>query len=414
MAPPDTWGRSSLFPQIARLRVSRIYLSCPHLGSLEESYVREAFATNWVSTIGPNLEAFEKAFSEIVGGLPCVALSSGTAAIHLGLKLLGVQRGDEVLAPTLTFAATVNPAVYEGAVPTFIDSERTSWNMDPALVEETLERRAKSGKLPKAVIVVHLYGQSADLDAIERACARFDVPILEDAAEALGTHYQGKQVGTRAPVSVFSFNGNKIITTSGGGMLVARDRAWVERARFWSQQSREPVPWYEHRDIGFNYRMSNVLAGIGRGQLAVLEDRVAARRAIAHRYSDAFADLPGISLMPQAAWGRHTNWLSVFTVDEGVLGASRDALLEALARVDIEARPVWKPMHLQPVFASSEAVGGAVAEGLFAHGICLPSSSSLTPADQDRVIEVVRATARPTRADSRGARASEEARRCEA
>jgi pyridoxal phosphate-dependent aminotransferase EpsN len=385
--------------------LSRIYLSCPHLGPLEETYVREAFATNWVSTIGPNLEAFESAFSSIVGGLPCVALASGTAAIHLGLKLLGVGRDDEVLAPTLTFAATVNPAIYEGARPTFIDSERASWNIDPALVEETLERRARAGKLPKAVIVVHLYGQSADLDALERACARFDVPILEDAAEALGTHYRGVQVGTRAPVSAFSFNGNKIITTSGGGMLVARDRAWVDKARFWSQQSREPVPWYEHREIGFNYRMSNVLAGIGRGQLAVLEDRVAARRAIATRYREAFADLPGISLMPQAPWGRHTNWLSVFTIDEEAFGASRDSILEALARVDIEARPVWKPMHMQPVFSSLDKVGGAVAEDLFARGICLPSSSSLTLEDQQRVIDVVRSM---SRAQAGVARASTE------
>ncbi len=346
--------------------------------------------------MGPHLEAFESAFSSIVGGLPCVALSSGTAAIHLGLKLLGVGRDDEVLAPTLTFAATVNPAIYEGARPTFIDSERTSWNIDPELLEETLERRARAGKLPKAVIVVHLYGQSANLDAIEKACARFDVPILEDAAEALGTHYRGVQVGTRAPVSAFSFNGNKIITTSGGGMLVARDRAWVEKARFWSQQAREPVRWYEHREIGFNYRMSNVLAGIGRGQLAVLEDRVAARRAIATRYRDAFADLPGISLMPQAPWGRHTNWLSVFTIDEEKFGASRDAILDALARADIEARPVWKPMHMQPVFSSLECVGGAVAEDLFARGICLPSSSNLTLEEQQRVIDVVRSVARTT------------------
>jgi pyridoxal phosphate-dependent aminotransferase EpsN len=373
--------------------VPRIYLSCPHLGTLEETYVREAFATNWVSTIGPNLEAFEGAFSKLVGGLPCVALASGTAALHLGLKLLGVGAGDEVLAPTLTFAATVNPVVYEGARPVFVDSERRSWNIDPALLDEELERRAKTGKLPKAVIVVHLYGQSADLDAIEKACGRFDVPILEDAAEALGTHYRGRQVGTRAPVSIFSFNGNKIITTSGGGMLVAKDRAWVEKARFWSQQSREPVPWYEHKELGFNYRMSNVLAGIGRGQLVVLEDRVAARRDIASRYAAAFADLPGIELMPQAPWGRHTNWLSVFLVDAARFGATRDDILQALAREDIEARPVWKPMHAQPVFASYDRVGGAVADDLFARGICLPSSSNLTPAEQDRVVAAVRGAA---------------------
>jgi pyridoxal phosphate-dependent aminotransferase EpsN len=360
------------------------------MGTLEEQYVREAFATNWISTIGPNLDAFERSFSELVGGLPCIALASGTAAIHLGLKLLGIGRGDEVICPTLTFAASANPIVYEGAAPVFVDSDRATWNLDPGLLAELLAKRAKAGRLPKAVVVVHLYGQSADLDGIEAACAEYDVPILEDAAEALGTHYRGTQVGTRAPISVFSFNGNKIITTSGGGMLVAKDRAHVDKARFWSTQAREPMPWYEHKEIGFNYRLSNVLAGIGRGQLAVLEDRVAARRAVAFRYRDSFADVPGLELMPQAPETRHTNWLSVFLVEERVFGASRDAIIDALAKQDIEARPVWKPMHLQPVFASCERVGGAVAEDLFERGICFPSSSSLTVAEQARVVDVVR------------------------
>lgn len=380
--------------------VSRIYLSAPHLGELEAQYVKEAFDTNWVSTVGPNLVAFEEAFSRVAGGLPCVALSSGTAALHLGLKLLGVGPGDEVLCPTLTFAASANPIVYEGAAPVFVDSERTSWNIDPALVEETLAAKAKAGKLPKALVVVHLYGQSADLDALEAACARYEVPILEDAAEALGTHYRGVQVGTRSPVSIFSFNGNKILTTSGGGMLVAKDRAWVERARFWSQQSRDPGVAYEHSQLGYNYRMSNVLAGIGRGQLTVLEDRVAARRRIALRYRDAFADLEGLELMPQASYGRHTNWLSVFLVNDRALGVTRDQVLEALAGEDIEARPVWKPMHLQPFYAARERVGGAVAEDLFARGICLPSSSNLTEADQGRVIDEVRRAVLGARAPS--------------
>jgi pyridoxal phosphate-dependent aminotransferase EpsN len=374
--------------------LSRIYLSTPHLGDREEGYVREAFATNWVSTIGPNLEAFERSFSELVGGLPCVALSSGTAAIHLAMKLLDLEPGDDVLCSTLTFAASANPIVYEGGRPVFIDSERASWNLDPDLLAETLEQRARRGKLPKALVLVHLYGQSADLDRIEAICARYEIPIVEDAAEALGTHYRGVQVGTRAPVAIFSFNGNKILTTSGGGMLVAHDRAWIDKARFWSTQSREPVAWYEHKEIGFNYRMSNVLAGIGRGQLEVLEDRVAARRANAFRYQEAFGDLAGIELMPQAAYGRHTNWLSVFLLDEAVFGATRDELLAALAAENIEARPVWKPLHMQPVFAACERVGGEVAEDLFKRGICLPSSSSLTRSDQARVIEVVRRLAR--------------------
>jgi pyridoxal phosphate-dependent aminotransferase EpsN len=364
------------------------------MGALEEGYVCEAFATNWVSTVGPNLEAFERDFSALVGGLGCVALASGTAALHLGLKLLGVARGDEVFCSTLTFAASANPIVYEGATPVFLDSERASWNLDPDLLAAALADRAKRGKLPKAVIVVHLYGQSADLDRIETACAEYGVPVLEDAAEALGTHYRGTQVGTRAPLSIFSFNGNKILTTSGGGMLVARDRAHVEKARFWSQQSREPRVWYEHAEIGFNYRMSNVLAGIGRGQLAVLEDRVVARRANAFRYREAFADLPGIALMPQATYGRHTNWLSVFLLDEAAFGATRDDILAALATEDIEARPVWKPLHAQPVFASCARFGGTVAEDLFRRGICLPSSSNMTTEQQDRVIDAVRRVAK--------------------
>jgi pyridoxal phosphate-dependent aminotransferase EpsN len=373
--------------------VPRIYLSAPHLGALEQVFVQEAFTTNWISSIGPNLEAFERAFSELVGGLPCVALSSGTAAIHLGLKLLGVERGDEVLCSTLTFAASSNPIVYQGARPVFVDSEERSWNLDPDVLAEALRDCARKGRVPKALVLVHLYGQSADLDRIEAICAEYGVSILEDAAEAVGTHYHGRQVGTRAPVSAFSFNGNKIITTSGGGMLVARDRAWVEKARFWSQQSRAARPWYEHEELGFNYRMSNVLAGIGRGQLAVLEDRVAARRGIARRYREAFADLRGISPMAEADWGRHTHWLSVFTVDEPSFGASRNAIVEALATEDIEARPVWKPMHLQPFFKGCPSYGGAVAERLFATGLCLPSSSSMTTEEQDRVIAVVRRVA---------------------
>lgn len=373
--------------------MSRIYLSTPHLGKSEERYVREAFEANWVSTVGPNLAAFEREFATLVGGLSCVALSSGTAAIHLGLKLLGVGPGDDVLCSTLTFVASANPIVYLGARPVFVDSERSSWNLDPVLLESTLAERARKGKLPKALVLVHLYGQSADLDAIEATCRRYGVPILEDAAEALGTQYHGVQVGSRAPVSIFSFNGNKILTTSGGGMLVTKDPAWAERARFWSTQAREPVAWYEHQDIGFNYRMSNVLAGIGRGQLEVLEDRVHARRAVAERYANAFADLEGIERMPQAPFGRHTNWLSVFLVDAEKFGATRDDLLESLGAQDIEARPVWKPLHAQPVFASCERVGGSVAEDLFARGLCLPSSSSLRAEDQARVIEAVRKVA---------------------
>jgi pyridoxal phosphate-dependent aminotransferase EpsN len=364
------------------------------MGGLEEGFVREAFATNWLSTMGANLDAFEKDFSRIAGGHPCVALASGTAAMHLGLRLLGVREGDEVFCPTLTFVASVNPAVYLGARPVFLDSDRTSWNLDPELLDRVLRERAAKNKLPRAVIVVHLYGQSADLEPILASCARYDVPVLEDAAEAAGTLYKGRQVGTFAPIGVFSFNGNKIITTSGGGMLVAHNPDWVQKARFWSQQARDPGIAYEHTEMGYNYRMSNVLAGVGRGQLQVLEQRVARRREIAFAYRDAFADLHGLSLMPQAPYGRHTNWLSVFLVDEAKLGTSRDALIAALNEADVESRPVWKPMHLQPLYKSAERHGGEVAADLFRRGICLPSSSSMSEDDQARVVGAIRRACR--------------------
>ena len=379
----------------------RIHLSVPHMGAHELAYVREAFATNWLSSVGPNLDAFEADFRDLMSGLPCVALASGTAALHLGLRLLGVGPGDEVLCPSLTFVASTNAVRYLGAEPVLVDSERTSWNMDPALVAEALAEGRAKGRLPRAVVVVHLYGQSADLDPILEVCAEYGVPVLEDAAAAGGTHYKGRQVGGMAPLGVFSFNGNKIITTTGGGMLVGHDEAQIAKARFWSQQARDPGIAYEHSELGYNYRMSNVLAGIGRGQLEVLEARVQARRAVAARYEQAFADLDGLALMPEAPWGRHTRWLSVFLVDERRLGASRDALVAALARDDIESRPVWKPMHMQPLYAAARRYGGVVAEDLFARGICLPSSSSLTAEEQDRVIAGVRAAC-GARGQSRG------------
>jgi pyridoxal phosphate-dependent aminotransferase EpsN len=373
--------------------MTRIYLSAPHMSGHEQGFVAEAFESNWLSSVGPNLDAFEAEFSRIVG-LPAVALSSGTAAIHLGLRLLGVGAGDEVLSPTFTFAASVNPIGYLGATPVFVDSERTSWNLDPNLVEDALKSRARR---PKAMVVVHLFGQSADLDPILELSERYGVPVLEDCAEALGASYRGAPVGTRSAVSAFSFNGNKIITTTGGGMLVAQSRAAVEKARYWSTQARDPGPAYSHTEVGYNYRMSNVLAGIGRGQLRVLEERVAARRRIAFAYRDAFEDLPGLELMPQAPWGVHTNWLSCFVVDSARLGVTRDSLMAALAEDDIEARPLWKPMHLQPIFAGVPTYGGAVSEDLFERGICLPSSSSLSAAEQERVVHAVRTCVRRAR-----------------
>jgi pyridoxal phosphate-dependent aminotransferase EpsN len=363
------------------------------MGGNEESYVRQAFTSNWLSTVGPNITAFEREFENRIG-LPAVALSSGTAAVQLGLKLLGVREGDEVFCPTLTFVATANPIRYFGAQPVFLDSDRATWNMDPQILEDALRERARRNKLPRAVIVVHIFGQCADMDPIVEACRRYNVPVLEDAAEALGATYKGRPAGTLGGVAAFSFNGNKIITTTGGGMLVAQKREWVDKARFWSTQARDPGIAYEHSEIGYNYRMSNVLAGIGRGQLEVLNLRVKQRRAVAFRYRDAFVNLPGILLMPQASYGLHTNWLSCFLIDEKRFGCSRDHLFHALGAANIESRPVWKPMHLQSLYSSAERYGGKVAEDLFRRGICLPSSSSLSETEQLYVINEVRRAAR--------------------
>ena len=369
--------------------MTRIYLSVPHMGTSEERYVRDAFATNWLSSVGPNLEAFEAAFTARLG-LPSVALASGTAALHLGLRLLGVGPGDEVVVPTLTFVASVNPIRYLGAQPILVDSDPATWTIDPQRVADLLHRRASENRLPKAVMPVHLYGQSADLDPILGVCARYGVPVIEDAAEALGTLYKGKPAGSLGAIGVFSFNGNKIVTTTGGGMLVSPRMEWVDKARFWAQQARDPGVAYEHTEMGYNYRLSNVLAGIGCGQLEVLDQRIEQRRAVAFRYRDAFADLPGLSFMPQAPYGLHTNWLSCFLVDEQGLGASRDQIIRALAAKDIESRPLWKPMHLQPLYSGAERHGGEVAEELFRRGFCLPSSSSLPPVDQEEIISIVR------------------------
>ena len=366
----------------------RILLSVPHMSGLEAAYVEEAFRTNWMSTAGPHLSAFENEMEARLG-VAGVALSSGTAAIHLGLRLLGVGPGDEVFCPTLTFAASANPVRYLGAEPVFLDSERASWNLDPDVLETALRRAAEKNRLPKAVVVVHLFGQCADMDPIIELCQRYEVRILEDAAEALGAVYKGRPAGTLGDVAAVSFNGNKIITTTGGGMLLSGRRQWADKARYWSTQAREAGISFEHSELGYNYRLSNVLAGIGRGQLQVLDERVSQRRAVALRYAEAFRSLPGITWMPQARYGLHTNWLSCFLIEEARFGMDRDRLLLNLERAGIEARPVWKPMHLQPLYRSSRRVGGGVAEDLFARGICLPSSSSLTLVQQKRVIEAV-------------------------
>lgn len=371
----------------------RIHLSVPHMNGTEQKYIEEAFAANWLSTVGPNITALEQEFEARLGR-PAVALSSGTSAIHLGLRLLGVRPGDEVFCSDLTFAASANPIRYLGAEPVFLDSNYQTWNLDPGILERALTDRARVNRLPRAVVAVHLYGQCADMDPILDVCARYQVPVLEDAAEALGATYRGRSAGAMGEVAAFSFNGNKIITTTGGGMLVCRDPALAEKARFWATQARDQGIAYEHSELGYNYRMSNVLAGIGRAQLQILELRVQQRRTVAKRYQEAFADLKGMSFMPQAAYGRHTNWLSVCVVDSNSFGCSRDELIHLLDAEGIESRPVWKPMHLQRLYASSPHFGGHVAADLFSRGVCLPSSSNLTASQQSQVINVVRRAAR--------------------
>ena len=368
----------------------RVYLSPPHLGESEKALVQDALASGWIAPVGPQVETFEKEFAQAVGVPHAVALSSGTAGIHLALRVLGVQPEDEVWCSTFTFSASANPIVYEGGRPFFIDSDRSTWNMDPDLLREELRARARTGERPRAVIVVDLYGQSADHGRIMEACREYDVPIIEDAAEALGATYRGESVGRFGRLGVFSFNGNKIITTSGGGMLVSHERALIERARFLASQARDEAPHYEHSTVGYNYRMSNVLAAIGRGQLTMLAERVAARRRNFDCYRDGLGNLPGIEFMPEAAYGRSTRWLTCLTFDPARFGATREDVRKALLEADIEARPVWKPLHLQPVFSACGRKGGAVAESLFQRGLCLPSGSNLEDDDRRRVIDIIR------------------------
>ncbi|MCX7596310.1 MAG: DegT/DnrJ/EryC1/StrS family aminotransferase [Fischerella sp.] len=374
----------------------RILLSTPHMGEQELEFVKEAFDTNWIAPVGPHVDAFEQEFCQVTGAGHAAAVSSGTAAIHLALQLIGVESGDEVFCSTLTFVATANPIIYLGAKPVFIDSDRTSWNMNPDLLQEVLEYRARVGKLPKAVLLVHLYGQSADIDPILKACNQYDIPLIEDAAEALGATYKGRSPGTFGRIGIYSFNGNKIITTSGGGMLVSDNADLVAKARFLATQARDPAPHYQHSEIGYNYRLSNVLAGIGRGQLRVLSERVAARRRNFEVYASALGNLPGLEFMPEASFGRATRWLTCLTIDPGTFGANREQVRLALVEQQIEARPVWKPLHLQPVFAECEYFGGTVAEDLFARGLCLPSGSNLTNEDLQRVIGAIAAVHKNT------------------
>lgn len=372
----------------------RVFLSPPHMGEDEFRFVRDAFASNYIAPVGPHVDAFEREFATLFNFANATALSSGTAAIHLALRIVGVEPGDEVFCSTLTFIASANPILYCNARPVFIDSEATSWNMDPVRLEEALEDRARRGRLPKAVVVVDLYGQCADYRRIVTICGRYGVPVIEDAAEALGATCMGWPAGSFGLMAAFSFNGNKIITTSGGGMLVSANSEFVRRAGFLATQARDPASHYQHTQWGYNYRLSNVLAGIGRGQLRVLEQRVAARRRIFEIYHAALSTLPGLSFMPEAPWGQGNRWLSCLTIDPAVAPTDREVLRLALEAEDIESRPVWKPLHLQPVFKDMgcEVFGGAVSEQLFTQGLCLPSGSSMSDDDLARVIGVVRRT----------------------
>jgi pyridoxal phosphate-dependent aminotransferase EpsN len=369
----------------------RIYLSPPDISTRDHAAVDAVLTSNWVAPVGPDLEAFESAVAMLAERQYAVALNSGTAALHLALQLLNVQPGDSVICPTLTFAASANPICYCGADPIFVDSEPRTWNMDPVLLELELGERAASGELPKAVIVVHLYGQCADMDPILAVCERYGIPVVEDAAEALGASYKGRPAGGMGAFSFFSFNGNKIITTSGGGMLLADKGSWIDRARFLATQAREPVAHYEHRELGYNYRLSNVLAGLGLSQLDDLSRRIAAKRAHFEAYRAALGELPGVRFMPIEDPDAANYWLTCMTIDPVEGGSSRDAVIAALEAADVEARPLWKPLHMQPVFQDCASIGGECAEGLFATGLCLPSGSALSVADRSKVIEGVRA-----------------------
>ncbi len=372
----------------------RIYLASPHMGGEELKYVHEAFTSNWIAPLGPNVNHFEQELANYVGVNNASALSSGTAAIHLGLKALGVTEGDIVFCSTLTFSASCNPIIYLGATPVFIDSNKDTWNMCPSSLALAFEEAVSLKKLPKAVIVVNLYGQSADLDPIIKLCQKYDVPILEDAAESLGATYKGRYSGTIGDIGIYSFNGNKIITTSGGGMMVSNEEVYTKKATFWATQSREAERHYEHKEIGYNYRMSNVVAGIGRGQLKVLNERITKKKEIFNMYQEAFKDIQEIEMMNLCDYGKSNYWLSVITLSETSSVKPLDIMME-LESHNIESRPVWKPMHLQPIFQQypffTVSEGVSVAEDYFNRGVCLPSDTKMTAEQQQQVIAYIRA-----------------------
>ncbi|TNE80913.1 MAG: aminotransferase class I/II-fold pyridoxal phosphate-dependent enzyme [Bacteroidetes bacterium] len=369
--------------------LSKIWLSSPHMGGTEKNYVNEAFDTNWVAPLGPNVDNFEKDICAFTGSSHAAVLSSGTSAIHLALIQLGVGPGDRVICQSFTFSASANPIAYQGGIPVFIDSEVDSWNMDPNALEESIKALIAKGKKPKAIIPVHLYGMPAKMDAIMSIANRYEIPVIEDAAEALGSTYENKACGTFGDFGILSFNGNKIITTSGGGALLSENEEWIKMARFRATQARDNAPHYQHSHIGYNYRMSNIVAGIGRGQMEVLPHRVAQRRANYSRYTERYGDVPGFHFQPDLPGAFSNRWLTSLTIDPHKAGFSREDLRLAMDAVNIESRPLWKPMHMQPVFKDAPYFGGKTAEKLFENGLCLPSGSNLSDDDFNRIFRVL-------------------------
>lgn len=373
----------------------RIYLASPHMGGLEEVFVKEAFDTNWIAPLGANVDGFEKELSEYVGSKTGAALASGTAAIHMALKAVGVKKGDKVFCSSLTFAASCNPIIYEGGIPVFIDSEPESHNMSPVALEKAFKAYEEKGEMPKAVLVVNLYGQSADMDKIIEICKKYNVPIIEDAAESLGATYKGKHSGTFGEYGIYSFNGNKIITTSGGGMLVSNNEEGIAKVRFWSTQARDKARHYEHTELGYNYRMSNIVAGIGRGQLRVLEDRIVKKKEIFETYKEAFKNIEDIEMMPVCEYGEPNYWLTTITLNENSKVKPLDIIL-ALEKENIESRPIWKPMHIQPYYKEYDFYSHndeeeiSVSEDIFNRGVCLPSDTKMTKEEQERVIKIIK------------------------
>ncbi|MCJ7933005.1 MAG: aminotransferase class I/II-fold pyridoxal phosphate-dependent enzyme [Chryseobacterium sp.] len=371
--------------------LEKIWLSSPHMGGNELKYIHEAFDANWVAPLGPNVDGFEKDLESFLhADVKVAALSAGTAALHLALIECGVEYGDEVICQSMTFSASANPIAYQGAKPVFVDSEKDTWNMCPAALQEAIEDRISKGKKPKAIIIVHLYGMPAKMDEISAIAEKYNIPLIEDAAEALGSKYKGKACGTFGRFGVLSFNGNKIITTSGGGALVCHSESDKQHTVFLSTQARDNAPHYQHSHIGYNYRMSNISAGIGRGQMEVLNDRVNARRKMHDFYVELFQNIEGVDVLSESSADYYSNhWLSAILVDERITGKSREDLRLALLEENIESRPLWKPMHMQPVFAEAPYYGKNVAENLFERGLCLPSGSNLEEEDKKRIQHII-------------------------